>query len=240
MKQLRIPSFLGKMIPVLGAAIALSCGGGSSDEPKPEPVPDPIGAVLLQPANKEVCFDGKVISATFSEVTFSWDPSEFTDKYELVVTDLNNQSVKTYPASATSTTVSLERGIPYAWKVISRANNTNATGTSELWQFYLAGEGITTYAPFPATLESPVSGSRINAPSVNVEWSGNDPDSAQLNYHLYLDTTDGKTTMVADTGTSNSYQVNDLSSGTTYYWSVITLDEQGNSSRSPVFEFITE
>ncbi|WP_224491322.1 fibronectin type III domain-containing protein [Robertkochia flava] len=240
MKYQNIISILNKSFPVIALSALLSCGGGDSENPKPEPVPDPVAAVLTFPANNEVCYDGNVISPTLSEVTFSWQPAEHTDSYELKVTDLNTNTVKTYPVSATQTTVSLERATPYSWEVTSLAGNTNAEATSATWKFYLAGEGITTYAPFPATLEFPASGSSLNTTKVNFEWSGSDADSQALSYQLFLDSVDGKSEMIADTGSSENYEVNDLTPGTEYFWSVATTDTEGNTSRSQVYVFKTE
>lgn len=226
---------------ILTSIATISCGGGG-DNPGPKPqAPDPEAATLEFPANNEVCFDGTPVSDTFSEVSFSWQPSENTDSYELKVKNLENQSVKTYPVTDPTTNISLERGKPYSWYVISKANGTTAQGTSTTWKFYLAGEGITTYAPFPATLTSPTSGSTVSNPQngVTFEWIGEDADSQNLEYDLYLDTTDGKTEVIATQLTSASYTVSTLESATTYYWSVVSRDAEGNTSHSPVFSFRT-
>lgn len=217
-----------------------SCGGGSdNDDPNPDPVPDPVAAILSIPANNEVCYDGTVVSAAMSEVDFSWQPAEHTDSYELTVTNLTTNSVKTYPTDNTQIKVSLDRGTPYSWYVVSTADNTTVEADSEHWKFYLAGEGITTYAPFPATLETPASGSTADPTEVIFKWKGSDADSESLIYELYLDTIDGKTEVVAEDMTENSFTISNLSPSTTYFWSVKTTDDTGNISLSMVYSFKT-
>lgn len=220
--------------------VLLSCGGGSGDTPDPDPVPDPLAAVLELPANNEVCYDGTVISASMSEVAFSWQPSEHTDRYQLQVTNLDTQTSNTYPANSTSINVSLERGVPYAWRVTSQADNTSAEAVSDTWRFYLAGEGVSSYAPFPAELNSPASGSTVNPASVNFEWTGGDADSQELSYEIYVDTTDGRTTLQASSLTETSYEMLNLEAGTVYYWSVTTIDADGNRADSPAYSFKTQ
>lgn len=215
-----------------------SCGGSSSDDPKPEPVPEPAVAVLAFPANNEVCFDGTVISNTMSEVPFSWNPAENADKYELVVTNLETNVIQRYPAPTVDIAVSLERATPYSWYVKSLGNNTNAEATSETWKFYLAGEGVTNYAPFPAELLEPASGSTINASGITFTWNGSDPDSEVLTYELYADTTDGKTELLAENLSESRFEAT-LQPATTYYWSVVSTDQEGNTSRSAVYSFKT-
>lgn len=216
-----------------------SCGGSSSDDPKPEPVPEPAVAVLAFPANNEVCFDGTVISATMSEVPFSWNPAENADKYELVVTNLETNAVKTYPAQNVEIAITLERATPYSWYVTSLANKTSATASSETWKFYLSGEGVTNYAPFPAALLEPASGSTANPEGLTFKWKGSDVDSENLSYELFADTIDGKTTRIAGPVSETSFTTT-LNPASVYYWSVVTIDSEGNRSRSAVYSFKTQ
>ncbi|MBL7474017.1 fibronectin type III domain-containing protein [Robertkochia sediminum] len=215
-----------------------SCGGSSSDDTTPPPVPDPVAAELSFPVNNEVCFDGTVISPSMSEVPFSWNPAENADKYELVVTNLETNVIQRYPAPTVDIAVSLERATPYSWYVKSLGNNTTAEATSETWKFYLAGEGVTNYAPFPAELLEPASGSTTNASGIIFTWNGDDPDSNVLTYELFADTTDGKTESLAANLSETRFETS-LQPATTYYWSVVTTDQEGNTSRSSVYSFKT-
>ena len=63
--------------------------------------------------------------------------------------------------SSTSTTATLDKGVPYSWRVTSKSTTSTTTTPSDLWKFYLAGDGVVNYAPFPADLTAPASGSTM-------------------------------------------------------------------------------
>ena len=99
------------------------------------------------------------------------------------------------------------------------------------------------YAPFPADLKTPASGSTVTLSDgkATFTWEGTDPDSVDtLSYTVYVDTTDGKQTPT--TALSNlSAQTADveLEAATTYYWRVKTSDGT-NASYSIVYSFKTQ
>lgn len=235
-----IPSIFRNTLLAAMGGLLLSCGGGSGDTSEPEPVPDPLPAALNLPADNEVCYDGNIISSSMSEVTFSWNPSENTDRYQLEITNLNTNTSAVYPSTGTEIAVSLERGVPYMWWVTSLATGSQNSATSGSRRFYLAGEGISSYAPFPADLTGPSSGSTVAVNTVTFTWNGSDVDSQELEYALYLDTTDGKTQQEASGLTVQNYEVTSLQAGTVYYWSIVTTDPEGNTSRSPSRTFKTQ
>ncbi|MDA7708514.1 hypothetical protein N8806_04675, partial [Flavobacteriaceae bacterium] len=59
--------------------------------------------------------------------------------------------------SATSTTATLDKGVP----LTSKNTQTTTTTASDTWKFYLAGDVVVNYAPFPADLKAPASGSTV-------------------------------------------------------------------------------
>tara|TARA_S200000501_G_scaffold197482_1_gene185871 strand:- start:125 stop:850 length:726 start_codon:yes stop_codon:yes gene_type:complete len=217
-------------------------GGGGGDPPPPSP---PGDVTLTAPTNGKVCETGTSSSDTKSNVDFSWSASTNTSTYDLQVTNLNTSSaINKTGLSTTNTTVELDKGQPYIWKVISKNTSTTQTGTSSSWKFYLAGHGITNYAPFAAELKSPVSGSTVSRSSdgkVTFSWEGSDPDQGdQLKYTLYVDKTDGKQSPTSDLSDITSKTVDvALDGGTLYYWRVKTSDGT-NSSFSIVYTFRTE
>ena len=56
----------------------------------------------------------------------------------------------------------MNKSIPYRWKVIANGEPGTLSSESELWKFYLAGNGVINYAPFPPELLTPRSASTIN------------------------------------------------------------------------------
>ena len=120
-------------------------------------------------------------------------------------------------------------------------NDTSDSTSSDTWQFYLAGDGQENYAPFPATIVSPSSGSSVDSSngSISLSWEGNDPDESDtLTYTVYFDDTDGlQAPSNNNTGISEtSIEVN-AESGITYYWRVKSSDGK-SSSFTLVYSFI--
>lgn len=237
-----------KLMYLFFVILFTSCGGdggGSGEGGGDPPPPQPPGAVTLTaPANGKVCETGTSTSDTKSNVNFSWQASSNTSTYDLQITNLNNNAVINKTGIVTiNSTVELDKGQPYIWKVTSKNTNTTQSGTSTSWKFYLAGLGIKNYAPFPADLKTPSSGSTISRTSdgkVTFTWEGSDADQGdELKYTLYVDKTDGKQTPLSEL-TNMSAKTADvvLDSASTYYWRIKTSDGT-NSSFSIIYSFKT-
>jgi hypothetical protein len=160
------------------------------------------------------------------------------------VTNLNTNVVTNKTGlTTTSTKVTLEKGVPYSWNITSKSTKSSVATASDTWKFYLAGTGVSNYAPFPADLKTPTSGSTVTRTDgkVTFTWDGSDPDSGDtLTYTLYVDTTDGKQTPpTAQTGVSVLTLDVALDAASTYYWRVKSSDGT-NSSYSTIYSFKTE
>jgi len=190
---------------------------------------------LQAPANDEVCLTGVSVNVTQSEVAFSWNISQHTDSYNAVVKNLNSGQSSNYNTNTNDTSITLNKGEPYSWYVVSKSNSVSQTAQSDTWKFYLAGDGTINYAPFPASIVHPTPGSTVNGVTTYLKWEGNDVDNDIASYDVYLDQTDG-TSLI---GNSAIQQIENVAvtSGKTYYWKVITKDDQANSSDSGVFSF---
>ena len=229
--------------------ILVSCGGseeGGGDGGVDPPPPQPPGSVsLTAPASGKVCETGSSTSDTKSNVDFSWQASTNTNSYDLQVTNLNTSTtINKTGLTTTNATVELDKGQPYSWKVISKNTSTTQTGISSSWKFYLAGQGIKNYAPFPADLKAPTSGSTISRSSegkITFTWEGSDPDQGdELKYTLFVDKSDGKQSPSGDLTNISAKTVDvALDAATLYYWRVKTNDGT-NSSFSTVYSFRTE
>ena len=230
--------------------LIIGCGGGGGEEGGGDTgggdvtVNPPAKSTLSAPANNKTCETGTSVSSTQSDVDFTWGVSADTDSYDLKITDLNS-SVATNKTglTTTSTKVTLDKGVPYSWTVTSKSTKSSVTTPSDTWKFYLAGTGVANYAPFPADLKAPSSGSTVKRTDgkATFTWEGSDPDSGDtLAYTLYVDTTDGKQTP-ASAQTDLSVLTLDvaLDAATTYYWRVKSSDGT-NSSYSTVYSFKTE
>ena len=229
----------------------ISCGGGGGGEgggggPVDPPAPTPPGkSTLVAPANNKTCETGTSVSDTQSTVAFSWGASASTNTYDVRITNLDtNSATNKNGVASTSTTATLDKGVPYSWRVTSKNTSSTTTTGSDTWKFYLAGDGVVNYAPFPADLKAPASGSTITLSDdskATFTWEGTDPDSGDtLSYTVYVDKVDGKQTP-ASALTDLSAQTADveLEAATTYYWRVKTSDGT-NASYSIVYSFKTQ
>ncbi len=213
--------------------LLISCGGND------DPPPTPEGASLIFPEENSECTTGLSINETLSQVTFQWMASSNTDRYTLSVVNLDTNVPQTISTAATSANLSIAKGTPFAWSVTSFNSNSDQTAISETWLFYNAGFE-TTYAPFPAQLVNPISGSTVQkdlANEVLLEWQGADVDNDISSFELFFSEENPPATSMGtlDSGTMEfSVSVN---SDTVYYWRIRTTDSEGNSSDSGVFDF---
>ena len=218
----------------------LSCGGGGDDEPiTPDPpvIVNPSAAVLVFPDNDEECNSGISMNTTQSKVNFNWDEAANASSYTVVVENLLTNVEFSTNSTVNQVDIIIQKSTPYKWWVISKATGTIETATSTVWKFYNSGDAIQTYAPFPAEISSPVMGATVNGTTVNLEWVGSDVDNDIKEYDVYLDNVNPPTTMIETVTLQN---VSKEVSTNTYYWKVLTRDNEDNTSNSQVFQFRVE
>ena len=222
------------VLSVLGL-ILISCGG--NDDPPPTP-----GAVqLVFPEENSECTTGVSVNEELSQVTFEWQPSENTESYTLRAINLNTNIPQTITTASTSASLSIDRGAPYSWSITSMNSQSNQTASSETWLFYNAGSQ-TTYAPFPAQLVSPNSGSTISPNASNqvvLNWLGADVENDIEEYQVFFSNQNPPTTELGTFDAFTSSVSASVVANTVYFWRVITTDAEGNTSDSGVFEFKT-
>jgi len=219
-------------IGLLIAVFHTSCSKKSSNNI----VPDPEPAVLTYPIENAACTSGTVISSTQNTITFTWNNSSNADSYELNIKNLQTNAVTTLTASSNQLSVNLDRDMPYSWHVLSKSGSSQATAKSKVWKFYNAGLGTLSHPPFPAENLSTVFGQGSTSGMVNLSWTSSDPDNDILNYDVHFGTTNIPASYkvgVADKFLNGVM----VTSGTTYYWKVITKDVAGNTSDSGIFQF---
>ncbi len=227
------------IVLVILFGVLTSCGG--SDSPPTPVVPTPGKSVLIAPANNTTCENGTNSTTTQSTVTFSWNSASDAKTYDLKIVNLNTQEATTQSGITTTTqNVTLTRGVPYSWTITSK-NTGSTTTVSDTWKFYLAGNGVVNYAPFPAAAVSPLPGATASPTNgkITLTWETSDVEGSALTYTLYIDTVDGKQTPVDANRnlTSKSKEVS-VNANTIYYWRVMTSDGT-NTSTSVVYTFKT-
>ncbi len=230
-----------KRIVLLFGALVLLVNSCAPEEPV---VPiNPSAPTLISPANDETCLNGTSINDSQSNVDFRWSLAANALSYELVVTNLLTQSSQTYPATSNQTTVALTKAEPYNWSVKSIGEVGSISSQSIQWKFYLAGDAVVNYAPFPSELISPQSGANVT-PDINnlikLQWNASDVDDDLAKFEVYLDKNDATTIIktIAYQTEEESIEIN-VENGTTYYWKIIAIDANQNQSSSGIYAFRT-
>ena len=230
-----------KRIVLLFGSLILLVNSCTTEEPV---VPiNPSAPTLISPANDETCLDGTSINDSQSNVDFRWSSAANAVSYELVVTNLLTQSSQTYSAISNQTTVALTKAEPYNWSVKSIGEVGSVPSQSIQWKFYLAGDAVVNFAPFPSELISPQSGANVT-PDINnlikLQWNASDVDGDLAQFEVYLDKNDATTIIktVAYQTEEESIEIN-VENGTTYYWKIIAIDANQNQSSSGIYAFRT-
>lgn len=200
---------------------------------------NPEGALLVFPFENSECNTGISVSETLSQVTFEWQPANNAELYVLSAVNLNTNAPQTITTAATSASLSIEKGAPYSWTITSSNTDSDITAISENWLFYNAGPQVN-YAPFPAQIVSPASGSTVQANEngqTTLRWIGADVEEDIATFEVYFSETNPPTDLLQSTDSDTMEVLATINSEITYYWRVITTDANGNTSDSGVHDF---
>jgi len=229
-----------KHVQFILLALLLSACGGKTSTSDPQPNLPPLEAVLLYPEQNSLCITGVANSTTQSTITFKWNASANTNSYMVTIKNLLTGIETTQASSQPQLSVALTQGTPFSWYVTSMSDRLPATAKSATWKFYNSGQGVVSYAPFPADnlqpndnqIVTPVSG------QTGLGWHGSDTDNDIVDYDIYFGTTVTPSLYKAH-HTAIALTNVDVRPASKYYWKVITRDSKGNTSESDVGEFKT-
>lgn len=217
---------------VIGFAVSCS---GDEGEVITEPITDPTAVTLNFPLNNEECHEGSIVSESLSEVVFKWTGASVNDTYTVSLKNLESGAIKNYNTVADELAISILRGVPYSWSVISKVSGNSKTAESPVWKFYNAGLPTESHPPFPAEAVSPAMGSAVDSGTITLQWEGSDVDGDIASYKVLLDASNPPVSEVGNSG-SNSLEVT-VASDNVYFWKVMTTDAVGNTSDSQIFQF---
>ena len=134
-----------------------ACGGDGGDNPPSEPPVTvnkaPSTPTQSEPTNNKLCID--------NVVTFQWnaatDPEGDAITYQLQIATDNqfSQNLQTRNSSSTSTSVSLEKGVAYYWRIRSDDSRNNSSAYSSTYSFYTEGDGVSNHLPFSPAIVTP-------------------------------------------------------------------------------------
>jgi hypothetical protein len=204
---------------------------------------DPGVANLISPVDKETCLDGVSINDTQSNVNFVWGTATGALSYELEIANLLTQSTQLYSSDTNELSIALSKAEPYSWSVRSIGETGTTPSVSDPWKFYLAGDAVVNYAPFPAELITPRSGANTT-PDINnlviLRWAADDVDNDLNRFEVYLDAIDGTTLNQEIAYLEQETQLEvEVENNTVYYWKIVAIDLNGNQSSSGVYTFRT-
>lgn len=223
-----------KIIFILILTLGISCSDDGNDDVV-EQVIDPTAVALNFPEDNTECNEGTIISESRSEVVFKWTGAVNNDLYMIYLKNLETDVTKSYITTFEELPISILRGVPYSWWVVSKVTGNPETAESTIWKFYNAGLPKESHPPFPAEVVGPIMGSAIESGTVNLKWNGSDVDNDIASYTVLLGNSEIPTTSIGN-ATTNSMNV-EVESGKIYYWKVISTDANGNSSDSEIFQF---
>ena len=204
---------------------------------------DPGVASLISPVDKETCLDGVSINDTQSNVNFLWGTATDALSYELEIANLLTQSTQLYSSDTNELSIALSKAEPYSWLVRSIGETGTTASVSDPWKFYLAGDAVVNYAPFPSELITPRSGANTT-PDINnlviLRWTADDVDNDLNRFEVYLDAIDGTTLNqeIEYLAVETQLEV-EVENNTVYYWKIVAIDLNGNQSSSGVYTFRT-
>lgn len=225
------------------AISSLSACSKDTGENEPEIIIlQPTKVSLSFPANNEPCLETTQVNDNQSSITFRWNAGQNVSSYGLTLINLTTNSSVDYNTTTNDKVVTLEHDKPYSWKVTSNGQSGSQPAESDTWKFYLAGPAQVNYAPFPAEITSPISGSTVTPSDgiIPIQWTCTDVDNDLTQYNVYLDTIDGSTQIQTIDFESNTTSIDvAVENNLTYFWKVIAIDANGNESDSGVYSFRT-
>lgn len=219
-----------KELLILMFLVGVSCS-------KPPSPPGPVS--LVYPSKNLECTEGAVVADKTRAINFQWATATHTDQYRLSVANLETGMRYSRTTSSTSIEITLDTRKAYSWSVTASNEEVLETSVSEEWFFYVAG-ATQSHIPYQAYPIEPVPGSFVDANENNqvyLQWIAADSDNDISNFEVYFDTVDPPVALL-DIGTgftTNTYV--DVSADTHYYWQIKVIDQAGNTSLSPLFDF---
>jgi len=215
-----------------------SCGGGGDDPPNTPENKAPSTPIQVYPANNDLCID--------NAVNFQWNASTDPNTGDAIsyIVDVSKTSsfstiIATKTVSTLSTSISLEKGIAFYWRITAKDNKGLSSPVSAANGFYTEGDGVSNYVPFSPELIAPGLGTTVQSATANLQWNASDVDNDALTYDVHF----GKTnppTIAASNLTTKSYTTATLDASSTYYWKIVVKDGKGGQTIGQVWNFKTD
>jgi hypothetical protein len=193
-----------------------------NDPPNPPINPDPANGATGVPINAD----------------FSWTGGD-PNPGDMVTYDVffGTTTPPTIKVSANQSILSYDPGpmahnTHYYWKIVSWDNH-GASTAGIIWDFTTENR-----APYEPSSPSPPQGATGIGITVDLGWTGGDPDGDPVSYDVYFGTTSPPPKVIGNQS-ATTYDLPVLSYGTTYYWRIVAWDNHGTSTIGPLWNFMT-
>lgn len=124
----------------------------------------------------------------------------------------------------------------YYWRIIAWDNH-GAMRVGPLWHFTTGTQP--NQAPNIPNTPSPANGSTGVSINADLSWKGGDPDAGDtVTYDVYFGTSSSPPIVIYNQS-GLSYDPGALSSNTYYYWKIVAWDNQGATTKGPLWHFRT-
>jgi hypothetical protein len=225
---------------LLMGGLVFSCSGGGDDTDDPDP--DPVNTAptipsQVYPLSNTLCID--------NNVEFKWNAATDAEgnsiSYNIEVSENSSFSPISHStvSSSTSTTISLNKGKSYYWRIKAKDNKSAESEYSSVSHFLTEGEGVSNHLPFAPVLVAPDLNAEIAGTSTILSWTASDVDNDVLTFDVYLDSNSDSTTKVAENQTITTYEASGLTAATTYYFKVVVKDDKGGVTIGQIWSFST-
>lgn len=196
---------------------------GSNLAPNKPTNQNPTNDSTNRPKNQEISWD-------------CTDPDEDSLSYDIYF-GLSNPPTKK-KANHTNTTYNpglLSYGDTYYWKIVAWDEH-NHSRKGDVWHFTISENNFNPVIPTNPDPEDDESSANID---IELNWNGGDQDGDNVYYDVYLGT-NSSPSLEKENISSTSYTPNTLAYNTTYYWKIITYDDEQGTNESDIWKFTTK
>ncbi|MFS4481564.1 hypothetical protein ACKGJY_00980 [Hyunsoonleella sp. 2307UL5-6] len=222
------------------SGIVASCSSGSSDDGdgggNPNTDSTPTVPMLVFPSQNQLCID--------NTLNFTWNASTNEDgssviyTFEIATDNQFSNIVVSEVQTALSKIVTLDKGIAYYWRVKARSTKNVESPFSSVSQFYTEEVPNTNNLPFSPANVKPFVGQNFDGVStINLEFTASDVDNDPLTFDVYFGKDKNALSLVSEDTVNTSLDITVDTADTIYYWKVISKDDKGAQTSSPIWDF---
>jgi len=124
----------------------------------------------------------------------------------------------------------------YYWQIVATDNHGSST-IGSIWDFTTLNEPNN--PPYEPSDPTPVNYATEIDVNANLSWTGGDPDGDTVTYYIYFGT-NSNPPLYKPNHNNTSFDPGEMISNTTYYWKIVSMDNYGETTTGPIWEFTTK